>query len=80
MTQALINESAAPKILPHKIHLVECLVDQIEHMESNISKQTDKSNIKCTAHRMELYRINYIINTYLRFFLSRGINDMLEQI
>ncbi|KAI1723288.1 DNA replication complex GINS protein SLD5 [Ditylenchus destructor] len=71
MTQAYVNESVSSKLLPHKFQLVECLVDQIEHMEKNIEKQRDKTQIKCTAHRMELYRIGYVVNSYLRIRLTK---------
>lgn len=68
MTEAFLNESVSPKLLPHKFPYVEALVDQIEGMENNIARETDKTKLKITAHRMELYRIAYIVNSYLRYF------------
>jgi len=66
MTRAFIDESVSPKLLPHKHHIVDCLMDQVEHMEANIARQADRTGIKCTSHRMEIYRIQHVLNGYLR--------------
>lgn len=66
MTQSYVNEISSPILLPHKFTYVDCLVQQMEHMEEIIARQSDKTNVKMTAHRMELYRITYIVNAYIR--------------
>lgn len=67
MTEVWVNECAAPKLMPHRFDLMECLVDQVEQMESNISTHADTKQLKCAIHRMELHRIRYVINHYLRY-------------
>ena len=69
MTEAWINESASPTLLPHQFDLVDILVDQSEHMTANIARvpEAHRRDLKCTVHEMELHRISYVINSYLRY-------------
>lgn len=67
---AWTNERFAPEILPHQADLVDCMLQQIAHMEENI-KRLDKSDLRALLHRMELDRIRYVIASYLRIRLEK---------
>ncbi|WKY10265.1 hypothetical protein Q1695_002538 [Nippostrongylus brasiliensis] len=71
MRLAWQNELAAPCLLPHRFDLVECLLDQIEGMEENLAGRTDKASIRIAAHRLELHRLTYLTNDYLRRRLKK---------
>ncbi|XP_017889380.1 DNA replication complex GINS protein SLD5 [Ceratina calcarata] len=68
--EAWLNEKFAPEILPHQNDLVECMLQQITHMEENL-KRLDKSDIRLMIHRMELDRIKFVISSYLRARLEK---------
>uniref|UniRef100_A0AC34QNP9 DNA replication complex GINS protein SLD5 n=2 Tax=Panagrolaimus sp. JU765 TaxID=591449 RepID=A0AC34QNP9_9BILA len=80
MTQTWINEAAAPKLLPHRFDLVEPLIIVAEDMSNNISQMPGerRKNIKCTVHEMELHRVAYVINSYVRTRLMKIENDPIE--
>lgn len=63
--QAWLNEKFSPEILPHKLEYVECMLEQIKYMESNIAS-LPKDDIKVDMHKIELERIRYILASYLR--------------
>lgn len=67
---AWMNERFAPEILPHQFDLVDCMLQQIAHMEENI-KRLDKNDLRVQIHRMELDRIKYVISSYLRTRLEK---------
>ncbi|XP_011164469.1 DNA replication complex GINS protein SLD5 isoform X2 [Solenopsis invicta] len=67
---AWMNERCAPEILPHQSDLVDCMLQQIAHMEENI-KRLDRSDLRALVHRMELDRIRYVISSYLRARLEK---------
>lgn len=67
---AWMNERFAPEILPHQSDLVDCMLQQIAHMEENI-KRLDKNDLRALVHRMELDRIRYVISSYLRTRLEK---------
>lgn len=71
MRLAWQNEMAAPCLMPHRYDIIECLVDQIEGMEENLSGRTDKASIRISAHRLELHRLTYITNDYMRRRLQK---------
>ncbi|XP_068977886.1 DNA replication complex GINS protein SLD5 [Bombus flavifrons] len=68
--EAWLNEKFAPEILPHRSDLIECMLQQITHMEENM-KRLDKGDIRLMIHRMELDRIKYMISNYLRARLEK---------
>ncbi|XP_012278801.1 DNA replication complex GINS protein SLD5 [Orussus abietinus] len=70
MEAAWLNEKFAPEILPHQSDLVDCMLQQISHMEENI-KKLDKSDLRVIIHRMELDRIRYLVCNYLRIRLEK---------
>lgn len=67
---AWMNERFAPEILPHQSDLVDCMLQQIAHMEENV-KRLDKSDLRALVHRMELDRIRYVISSYMRTRLEK---------
>lgn len=67
---AWMNERFAPEILPHHADLVDCMLQQITHMEENV-KRLDRGDLRTLVHRMELDRIRYIISSYLRTRLEK---------
>lgn len=66
MTATWQNELCAPCLLPTQMELVEILLDQIQGMEENIGKQTDKMQLRISVHRVELQRIGFITSDYVR--------------
>jgi len=67
---AWMNERFAPEILPHQSDLVDCMLQQIAHMEENV-RRLEKGDLRALVHRMELDRIRYVISTYLRTRLEK---------
>lgn len=67
---AWLNEKFSPEILPHQIEIVECMLEQVQHMENNMSK-LQKNDFRLLAHRMELERIRFVISSYLRLRLEK---------
>ncbi|XP_076758542.1 DNA replication complex GINS protein SLD5 [Xylocopa sonorina] len=68
--EAWLNEKFAPEILPHQSDLVDCMLQQITHMEENI-KRLEKGDLRVMIHRMELDRIKFVISSYLRARLEK---------
>lgn len=68
--KAWLNEKFSPEILPHKTEFVECMLEQIKYMESNIC-HLPKSDVKVELHKIELERIRYIVTSYLRCRLKK---------
>ena len=68
--EAWLNEKFAPEILPHQSDLVDCMLQQIAHMEENV-KRLEKGDIRLMIHRMELDRIKFVISCYLRARLEK---------
>jgi hypothetical protein len=74
MNETYLNEAAAPKLLPQKFQLVDCLVNICENIDNDIQTENRKrslgeksgSELECSIHRMEFSRINHVINSYLR--------------
>ncbi|KAL7295971.1 hypothetical protein TKK_0010529 [Trichogramma kaykai] len=70
LESAWLNEKFAPELLPHQQLLVECMVQQIKHMEENVQRLT-KGDIRINIHTMEICRIRFIISSYLRKRLDK---------
>ena len=51
--QALLNEKFCPELLEHKMDIVECMMEQLEQMEENISRART-GDFKVSIHRMEV--------------------------
>lgn len=41
--EAWLNEKFAPEILPHRSDLVDCMLQQITHMEENMKRFNSKT-------------------------------------
>lgn len=67
---AWLNEKSAPELLAHQSEILDLMLGQISHMESNMA-QLDRNDFRSVAHRMELERIRYIIASYLRHRLAK---------
>ncbi|KAM9215689.1 DNA replication complex GINS protein SLD5 [Leptosomus discolor] len=63
--QAWLNEKFAPELLESKPEIVECVVEQLDHMEANL-KRAKSGDLKVSVHRMEIERIRYVLSSYLR--------------
>uniref|UniRef100_A0A8R1DQI3 DNA replication complex GINS protein SLD5 n=1 Tax=Caenorhabditis japonica TaxID=281687 RepID=A0A8R1DQI3_CAEJA len=66
MTMIWQNEICAPCLLPTEMDLVDILLDQIQGMDDNITRQSNKKALRISVHRVELQRISYITSDYLR--------------
>lgn len=65
--EIIANETGSPELLEYEETVVECMIEQVEHMEENISKLKDKLDSFCIEqHTSELDRLQYTINAYLR--------------
>uniref|UniRef100_A0A8D0GU22 DNA replication complex GINS protein SLD5 n=1 Tax=Sphenodon punctatus TaxID=8508 RepID=A0A8D0GU22_SPHPU len=70
LQQAWLNEKFSPELLESKSETVECVLEQLEHMEENL-KRTKKGDLKVGIHCMEVERIRYMLNSYLRCRLRK---------
>uniref|UniRef100_A0A7M4DWH8 GINS complex subunit 4 n=1 Tax=Crocodylus porosus TaxID=8502 RepID=A0A7M4DWH8_CROPO len=70
LEQAWLNEKFAPELLESKAEVVECVMEQLEHMESNL-KRVKGVDLKVGIHRMEIERIRYVLSSYLRCRLGK---------
>ncbi|XP_033125568.1 DNA replication complex GINS protein SLD5-like [Anneissia japonica] len=78
LKEAWQNEKFAPELLETKIELVECMLEQLKHMEDNI-KSCKKGDFRIILHRIEIDRIRYVISSYLRIRLKK-IEDYVDYI
>ncbi|XP_071948221.1 DNA replication complex GINS protein SLD5-like [Antedon mediterranea] len=78
LKEAWQNEKFAPELLETKIELVECMLEQLKHMEDNI-KSCKKEDFRIILHRIEIDRIRYVISSYLRIRLQK-IEEYVEHI
>uniref|UniRef100_A0A8C6X7I1 GINS complex subunit 4 n=1 Tax=Naja naja TaxID=35670 RepID=A0A8C6X7I1_NAJNA len=67
---AWMNEKCAPELLESKTEIVECVMEQLEHMEENL-KRAKQGDLKISIHRMEVERIRYVLSSYLRCRLRK---------
>uniref|UniRef100_A0A8C8SQH2 GINS complex subunit 4 n=1 Tax=Pelusios castaneus TaxID=367368 RepID=A0A8C8SQH2_9SAUR len=65
LEQAWLNEKFAPELLETKSEIVECVMEQLAHMESNL-KRAKPGDLKVSIHHMEIERIRYVLSSYLR--------------
>lgn len=70
------NEICAPRLLPHKEKYVDLMVDQLEAMEDNFSRCDDQTSLKIILHKMEVQRLAYMINEYIRERLKKIEKDV----
>ena len=53
LQQSWLNEKFAPELLDHKTAVVECIIEQIKHMESNIMS-AKKGDFRIAIHKLEV--------------------------
>lgn len=70
LEEVWVNEKLCPDLLPYESELVECLLDQIQHMERSLQK-IKKGDFRIVFHKMELDRIRFVLNSYLRTRLEK---------
>jgi hypothetical protein len=68
--KAWLNEKFAPELLEHKTGIVECIIEQINHMENNI-KTAKKGDFRIAIHKLEIDRIKFILHSYLRIRINK---------
>lgn len=81
LEDAWLNEKQSPELLEPKMAIVECMLDQVNTMENNLTK-LKKGDLRTPVHRMELSRIRFIINSYLRIRMEkiqRNIHNVTRQ-
>ena len=54
LQHAWLNEKFSPELLDHKTAVVECIIEQIKHMESNISS-AKKGDFRIAIHKLEVW-------------------------
>ncbi|XP_055518171.1 DNA replication complex GINS protein SLD5 [Leucoraja erinacea] len=70
LEEAWLNEKFSPDLLECKSEIVECVMEQLDHMEKNLQR-AKKGDLKITVHRMEMERIRYVLSSYLRSRLRK---------
>jgi len=74
LEEAWRNEKNAPELLEPKMEIVECMLEQVSTMEQNLESLAI-GDIRIFVHRMELSRIKFVINSYLRTRLDKIQNN-----
>lgn len=65
--EIIANENESPELLEYEETIVDCMIEQIEHMENNISRLKNRLETFCIEqHRTEIDRLQYTVNVYLR--------------
>uniref|UniRef100_A0A2I3H1V4 GINS complex subunit 4 n=1 Tax=Nomascus leucogenys TaxID=61853 RepID=A0A2I3H1V4_NOMLE len=75
LEQAWMNEKFAPELLESKPEIVECVMEQLEHMEENL-RRAKREDLKVSIHQMEMERIRYVLSSYLRCRLMKFPNQI----
>ncbi|KAG9270455.1 DNA replication complex GINS protein SLD5 [Astyanax mexicanus] len=70
LEEAWLNEKFSPELLENKSELVECVMEQLTHMEENLQR-VKKGDLKASVHRMEIDRIRFVLSSYLRSRLQK---------
>ncbi|XP_078421358.1 DNA replication complex GINS protein SLD5 [Cetorhinus maximus] len=70
LEEAWLNEKFSPDLLQSKSEIVECVMEQLDHMEQNLQRARE-GDLKVTIHRMEMERIRYVLSSYLRSRLQK---------
>ncbi|CAN9513403.1 unnamed protein product [Ophioblennius macclurei] len=70
LEEAWLNEKFSPELLESKAEVVECVLEQLTHMESNLQR-VKKGDAKASVHRMEVDRIRFVLSSYLRSRLQK---------
>jgi len=70
LEEAWINERNSPELLHPRMEMVDCMLEQLKTMEGNLARLS-KGDLRLPVHRMELGRIRFVINSYLRARLEK---------
>jgi len=70
LEEAWINERNSPELLQPRMEMVDCMLEQLKTMEGNLARLS-KGDLRLPVHRMELGRIRFVINSYLRARLEK---------
>ncbi|XP_068167960.1 DNA replication complex GINS protein SLD5 [Antennarius striatus] len=70
LEEAWLNEKFSPELLENKSEVVECVMEQLTHMETNLQR-VQKGDTKASIHRMEIDRIRFVLSSYLRSRLQK---------
>ncbi|XP_072289183.1 DNA replication complex GINS protein SLD5 [Eucyclogobius newberryi] len=70
LEEAWLNEKFSPELLENKSEVVECVMEQLTHMEANLQR-VKKGDSKASIHRMEIDRIRYVLSSFLRSRLQK---------
>lgn len=66
------NEKESPELLEYEESVIEVMIEQIEHMESNIRLLRNKLNAFCVEqHQSEIDRLQFAVNSYLRIRIQK---------
>eukprot|EP00794_Sanderia_malayensis_P005647 gene5647-6343_t len=65
LEEAWLNEKFAPDLLESKVELVECVIEQVTEMDEKL-KSAPKGDVAASLQIMELERVKYMMNSYLR--------------
>ncbi|XP_051923041.1 DNA replication complex GINS protein SLD5 [Hippocampus zosterae] len=70
LEKAWLNEKFSPELLANQAEVVECVIEQLTHMEANLQR-VKKGDPKASIHRMEIDRIRFVLCSYLRSRLQK---------
>ena len=72
LVEVISNEKESPELLEYEESVIECMIEQIQHMETNIRLLKAKLNTFCTEqHQSEIDRLQYVVNSYLRIRIRK---------
>ncbi|XP_061527467.1 DNA replication complex GINS protein SLD5 [Phycodurus eques] len=70
LEEAWLNEKFSPELLANQSEVVECVMEQLTHMEQNLQR-VKKGDAKAGIHRMEIDRIRFVLCSYVRSRLQK---------
>ncbi|XP_061674265.1 DNA replication complex GINS protein SLD5 [Syngnathoides biaculeatus] len=70
LEEAWRNEKFSPELLASQSEVVECVMEQLTHMEDNLQK-VKKRDPKAAIHHMEIDRIRFVLCSYVRSRLQK---------
>lgn len=68
------NEEKSPELLEYEESVMECMLEQIQHMETNIRRCKGSSlmnSFSTEQHQSEIDRLQYVVNSYLRIRIQK---------
>lgn len=64
-----VNERISKELLPHQFNFVDLIMSEIKTTNEQLENAADRGNIAYGARLMDLERIQYVINSYIRLVL-----------